>query len=233
MADPDDPFLTRWSRRKRTASDDANTPDEPASKDPPPAGGSRPGEDTTPETAMSPEQAEIVAQLPDIDSLEDGSDFTVFLQDGVPEALRRRALRKLWRLNPVYANLDGLNDYDEDFTLATSALTAVKTIYKVGKGMISEEDEEPKPSAPETPVEPIPVADSEEPPVDEESEEEESADKESADAESADEPLIVSKADQDALESPAEAELTVGPKPPSAPSGRSASERRWGAFRRG
>jgi hypothetical protein len=223
MADPDDPFLTRWSRRKRTATDDANTPDEPASKDAPPAEDSHLAEDGTPETAMSPEEAEIVAQLPDIDSLEDGSDFTVFLQDGVPEALRRRALRKLWRLNPVYANLDGLNDYDEDFTLATSALTAVKTVYKVGKGMISEEDEEPKPSAPETPVEPTPVADSEEPPVGEES----------ADEESEEEPPNVAKTDLDAPESPAEAESTVEPNPSSAPSGRSAADRRWGAFRRG
>jgi hypothetical protein len=222
MADPDDPFLTRWSRRKRTATDDAKTPDEPASKDSPPEEDSHLAEDGTPETAMSPEEAEIVAQLPDIDSLEDGSDFTVFLQDGVPEALRRRALRKLWRLNPVYANLDGLNDYDEDFTLATSALTAVKTVYKVGKGMISEEDDEPKPSTPETPVEPTPVADSEEPP----------ADDESGDEESVEEPPILTKADQDAMESTTDAESAVGPSPSSAPSGRSAAERRWGAFRR-
>jgi hypothetical protein len=37
------------------------------------------------------------------------------MREGVPEALRNRALRKLWLSDPVLANLDGLNDYDEDF----------------------------------------------------------------------------------------------------------------------
>jgi hypothetical protein len=220
MAEPDDPFLTRWSRRKRTANDDGETPDGAAAED------AAPEEDAALGAAAHPDEAEIVAQLPDIDSLEESSDFTVFLKEGVPEALRRKALRKLWRLNPVFANLDGLNDYDEDYTLATSALTAVKTIYKVGKGMISEEDEEPKPSAaPETPDEPTPVADSEEPPADEESEDE-SPNLAEADRDTA---------DQDTLESPTDAESVVvdRPDPPSAPSGRSAAERRWGAFRRG
>ena len=213
MAESDDPFLTRWSRRKRTAKDDAESPAAP------------PAEDAVPEDAAHPDEAEIVAQLPDIDSLEESSDFTVFLKEGVPEALRRKALRKLWRLNPVFANLDGLNDYDEDYTLATSALTAVKTIYKVGKGMISDEDEEPKPSAPETPETPSPVAGSQEPTTDEKPEVEPPTSGE-ADQDTA---------DQDTAESPTEAESVIadGPNPPSTPSGRSAAERRWGAFRRG
>ncbi len=218
MAESDDPFLTRWSRRKRTAEDGAETTDGP------------PSEDAAPEDAAHPDEAEIVAQLPDIDSLEESSDFTVFLQDGVPAALQRKALRKLWRLNPIFANLDGLNDYDEDYTLATSALTAVKTIYKVGKGMISDEDEEPKPSAPETPEEPTPVADSQEPPTDETPEVEPPTSGE-ADQDTANQDT----ADQDTAESPIETESVIvdGPTPPSAPSGRSAAERRWGAFRRG
>jgi hypothetical protein len=58
----------------------------------------------------------------------------------VPEQLRKRALRKLWRLNPVFANLDGLNDYDEDFTDAAAVLEGVKTLYQVGKGMVTPEE---------------------------------------------------------------------------------------------
>ena len=54
----------------------------------------------------------------------------------IPELLRRRALRSLWKSNPVLAVLDGLNDYDEDFTDAASATGAVKTLYKVGQGLI-------------------------------------------------------------------------------------------------
>ena len=68
---------------------------------------------------------------------------------GVPEVLRRQALRKLWRLNPVLANLDGLNDYDEDFTLATTAIAELKTVYKVGKGMFSKAESEERMAAAE------------------------------------------------------------------------------------
>jgi hypothetical protein len=38
------------------------------------------------------------------------------MKQAVPEELRRLALRKLWRSDPVLANVDGLNDYDLDYT---------------------------------------------------------------------------------------------------------------------
>lgn len=56
----------------------------------------------------------------DIEKLEYDSDFTVFMDTKVPKALKRMALRKLWRSNPILANIDGLNDYDEDFTDAAA-----------------------------------------------------------------------------------------------------------------
>ena len=74
--------------------------------------------------------------LPDPDAIELGTDITGFMRKEIPELLRRRALRSLWKSNPVLAVLDGLNDYDEDFTSAASATGAVKTLYKVGQGLI-------------------------------------------------------------------------------------------------
>lgn len=59
-------------------------------------------------------RAEPPEDLPDIDSLDAESDFSVFMREGVPEDLKNLALRKLWRSDPVYANLDGLNDYDPE-----------------------------------------------------------------------------------------------------------------------
>ncbi len=53
--------------------------------------------------------------LPDIDTLEEESDYRGFMNDGVPDKLRRLALRKLWASNPLFGVRDGLNDYDEDF----------------------------------------------------------------------------------------------------------------------
>ena len=129
MADTRDRFLDRWSRRKRAQQETDRAEQEATLR---PVVLPETGEPQLPGEA---ETAAIVESLPDIETLDENTDFTAFLRDGVPEALRRQALRKLWRLNPVFANLDGLNDYDEDFTLAASALTQVKTLYQVGKGM--------------------------------------------------------------------------------------------------
>lgn len=81
--------------------------------------------------------AEILAELdlPDPDTLVSGDDVVAFMARAVPEHLRRRALRRLWRLNPVLANLDGLNDYDGDFTTGSVPTGMLQTSYQVGKGL--------------------------------------------------------------------------------------------------
>ena len=75
--------------------------------------------------------------LPDPDALKMGDDFRVFMDKAVPERLRRRALRRLWGSNPVLANLDGLNDYADDYTDAAMVVPGMKTTYQVGKGMLA------------------------------------------------------------------------------------------------
>ena len=57
-----------------------------------------------------------------IDGLHITSDFTVFLGEGVPIRLHRQAMRKLWRLDPLFGRLDGLNEYNEDFQTLTHSL---------------------------------------------------------------------------------------------------------------
>jgi len=87
--------------------------------------------------------AEILADL-DLQDPEEmglGDDFSGFMKATVPERLRRRALRKLWLSNPVLANVDNLVDYGDDFTLGTSALETVQTVYQVGKGMLAHVEE--------------------------------------------------------------------------------------------
>ena len=83
---------------------------------------------------------EVVAQLPDLDSLDDASDFSVFLKEGVPDVIRRKALRKLWRVNPVLACLDGLNDYDEDYTVSEALVKGLKTVYETSKRYLDEDE---------------------------------------------------------------------------------------------
>jgi hypothetical protein len=124
--------LQRWSRKKTKAGKEAEL--APAS---------------TVEPELSPEEQELAVNeampeldvlekydLPDPDAIELGTDITGFMRKEIPELLRRKALRALWKSNPVLAVLDGLNDYDEDFTDAATAGTAVKTLYKVGEGLI-------------------------------------------------------------------------------------------------
>jgi len=139
MSQGDDPgFLDRWSRRKRGT-------DAPAADDtvnPPPT-----ETDATAETDAEARRR-LVESLPDVDSLSEESDFTAFLQKGVPEELRQRALRKLWRLNPVFANLDGLNDYDLDYTDAAAVVENLKTAYRAGKGYLTPQEADEAPSAP-------------------------------------------------------------------------------------
>lgn len=128
----DQGFLRRWSRRKAAAR---QVEREVVERDQPPA-------EAAPESARdAPAEAIDPASLPDIDSLTVGSDFKVFMRAGVPAELRRQALRKLWRLDPKLANLDGLLEYGEDYTQVGRAGTAAKTAYQVGKGFLEKLDE--------------------------------------------------------------------------------------------
>ncbi len=69
-----------------------------------------------------------VASLPAVEDLSKDSDFTPFLAEGVPDELTRAALRKLWHSDPEFAHLDGLNDYDEDFSIFKGIASAVTEI---------------------------------------------------------------------------------------------------------
>ena len=83
-----------------------------------------PGEDT-------PAGEDAAKDLPPIDGLGKDSDYTPFLGEGVPEKLARAAMRKLWRSDPIFAFRDGLDDYDEDFTIIETIVKAVTS--KAGK----------------------------------------------------------------------------------------------------
>ena len=91
---------------------------------------------------------EILAELdlPEPEALESPDQVRDFLNSAVPQRLKTRALRRLWRLNPVLANIDGLVDYGEDYTDAAMIIENMQTVYQVGKGMlpafVEEEDED-------------------------------------------------------------------------------------------
>ena len=130
--DADEGFLRRWSRRKAEARsapiEDASVPTET-----PPASREQPAEPEKEASApIDPKD------LPDIESLDANSDFTVFMRPGVPEHLRALALRKLWRSDPIFSKLDGLVEYGEDYTIKSWPKGAIQTAYRVGRGFLEQ-----------------------------------------------------------------------------------------------
>lgn len=133
-------FLARWSRRKqqaRGAGDEVDAArDQPGAATDEHPGAAKDGvaEDGVDEATLSDEELLARYELPDPETLTASDDVAAFMRSGVPARLRNMALRRLWRLDPVLANLDGLNDYDEDYTDAAMLAGVVKTAYQVGKG---------------------------------------------------------------------------------------------------
>ena len=133
MADPAG-FLARWSRLKQAERAKA-----------------APRNDTLPGGSPPAAAGEPPSELPPLDSLSKDSDFTVFMRPGVPEELRNAALRRLWTSDPVYANLDGLLEYGEDFAAPFQAAGVVATVYRVLEGMPDPEKAPDDPAAAEPP----------------------------------------------------------------------------------
>jgi hypothetical protein len=134
MAGPDPKgVLARWSRRKQAARHGRPEDEPPAAEGraaPPPA---------LPEEPAPPPEAEAddpVPELPDPETLDDPGAFKAFMAKGVPPELRRRALRRLWRLDPIYSHHDGLDDYCGDYTDQARVVPNLKTAYRVGRGFL-------------------------------------------------------------------------------------------------
>lgn len=122
----EDAFLSRWSKLKRgEASEPA--PEPPAPQEP------------EPEIDAEAEENRRAAEAIDIDALGFGDDFSTFLKRGVPAALKRRALRKFFGSNPLLANLDGMNEYDEDFNNPEHQV--YKSAWTVARGLLKDADE--------------------------------------------------------------------------------------------
>ncbi|NNM74812.1 DUF3306 domain-containing protein [Enterovirga aerilata] len=101
-----DGFLARWSRRKLGAERE-ETPDAP---EPRPDEAALATDETLPE--------EELALLPRIEDLTPESDISGFLRKGVPEVLRKAALRRMWSLDPAIRDYVGdARDYAWDWNV--------------------------------------------------------------------------------------------------------------------
>ena len=133
-------FVARWSRRKieekepsKDTKSEVSKLEESAPLD---------ADSTQDEGDEGDEGKTNVDDLPDVETLNESSDYTPFLKDGVPEKLKRLALRKLWKSNPIFGFIDGLDDYDEDYSAIGMVAQEIFTNYKPGKGMVDPDETE-------------------------------------------------------------------------------------------
>jgi len=107
-APPGESFLARRARlkseRQREARAAQAAPEPPAPPPAPAAEGEAPAKRVLTD-----------ADMPPLETLTADSDFSQFLSEGVSDALRRAALRKLFHL-PAFNITDGLAEYDEDYS---------------------------------------------------------------------------------------------------------------------
>jgi len=145
----EDGIMSRWARRKQDVREEElrekrlrEAPVAPETEaetliteaEQQPAG--PPTRDVPPDEETRQQWIEELEAI-DLEALTYDNDFTIFMKSWVPGALRQRALRKLWTTNPALAVLDGLNDYDLDYTDKAMQAGTVISSYMPGKGYAS------------------------------------------------------------------------------------------------
>lgn len=118
--DPEDgdPFLSRWARRKRVARSGG----DPDARDDQPARDIEARQSIAPVIGeASPqgddEQAEALTDddMPPLDAIDENTDMSGFFSPKVSQAVKKAALRKFFH-SSAFNFVDGLDDYDDDFT---------------------------------------------------------------------------------------------------------------------
>jgi len=108
--------LKRWSQRKGEAERSASEPAPVVVPAPaPPAADAAAKVPAEVPGAAAAARAGDAAALPPVESLTIDSDFTAFLQPKVDEALKRQALKQLFR-DPRFNVMDGLDVYIDDYS---------------------------------------------------------------------------------------------------------------------
>ena len=171
MADEDDSpirltrSLSARLRRKEQVARGEAVPDMP--DDTLPAGMDDPAAEPDEEAVLSDEELLAKYGVEDPEVIEDEDKLDTLLQGQFPDRIRQMALRRMWRLNPLFRFADEMVEYGENYTDAATVIDGMQTAYQVGKGYLQKafdavEDEgadietpsgtkEPAGGAPDTP----------------------------------------------------------------------------------
>jgi hypothetical protein len=150
MTEPEG-FLSRWSRLKRDADDNApekagvNDERDQSAEDE--IGGSVVAGANTDKMAPVPPSIDL-SKLPPIESITAVTDIRAFLAPGVPLELSRAALRRAWVVDPNIRTFIGIAENQWDFTAPESipgfgSLTAVDDVRKLLADVFGETTQHP------------------------------------------------------------------------------------------
>jgi hypothetical protein len=170
MSEPES-FITRWARRKREATQEAEAkqssaaPGAPSEDERPPQeqGDERDVAGARRSASENAESAFDVTKLPPIESIAADSDIRAFLAPGVPPELTRAALRRAWAADPKIRDFVGLAENAWDFNAPGSIagfgpLEMTEELRRevarmVGRALVEEDTDTPAPASAEAPAE--------------------------------------------------------------------------------
>jgi len=139
-------FFSAWSRRKRAAAQAEIADDTPLPADVEAARSEQHDAAPDPEPVISEEE---LAALPSLDEITGQTDLQPFMKRGVPEPLRKAAMRKVWLSNTLIAGHDDpAVDYAWDWNAAegvpgAGGILEVDRVSKMVDDLINHERREP------------------------------------------------------------------------------------------
>lgn len=132
-------FLSRWSARKSQIAKGEPVPEEaplPLAEDGTALTVNDEVEDDE-DAALTDAELLEKYELPDPEDVTEETGLDRFMSGDMPERLRQMALRRLWRLNPMFGIVDDMVEYGEDYTDAAVVIEGMQTAYTAGKGYAS------------------------------------------------------------------------------------------------
>lgn len=132
-------FLSRWSARKSQIAKGEPVPEEaplPLAEDGTALTVNDEVEDDE-DAALTDAELLEKYELPDPETVTEETGLDRFMSGDMPERLRQMALRRLWRLNPMFGIVDDMVEYGEDYTDAAVVIEGMQTAYTAGKGYAS------------------------------------------------------------------------------------------------
>ena len=132
-------FLSRWSARKAQVSKGEIKPyDEPtdALESSNELGAGQDQTLTEQDEALTDKELLEKYELTDPEQVNDEADLDRFLHGDLPARIRQMALRRLWRINPLFGIVDEMVEYGEDYTDAATVIDGMQTAYQAGKGYL-------------------------------------------------------------------------------------------------